>query len=59
MNGRIKVELLKVVTGTVTPKGLAISSGLNGTERGVLYAGGFLNPGETVKVKVAKAGDPR
>jgi len=59
VNKDSKVERRKVTTGTVTPKGLAINSGLQGTERVVLYAGGFLNPGETVKVKVAKAGDPR
>jgi HlyD family secretion protein len=54
-----KVERLNVTTGTVTPKGLAISSGLRGDERVVLFAGGFLNPGETVKVKVAQAGTTR
>ncbi len=43
------------MTGTVTPNDLAISGGLQGDERVVLFAGGFLNPGETVKVNVMKA----
>ncbi|MCK0129830.1 efflux RND transporter periplasmic adaptor subunit [Erythrobacter sp. F6033] len=38
-----------VTTGMVTPDGLAITEGLSGTEQVVLRAGGFLNPGETVK----------
>ena len=37
-----------VVTGMVTPDGIAITEGLTGTEAIVLRAGGFLNPGETV-----------
>ncbi|PLK25369.1 efflux RND transporter periplasmic adaptor subunit [Porphyrobacter sp. TH134] len=37
-----------VKTGAVTANGIAITEGLNGTERVVLRAGGFLNPGETV-----------
>lgn len=55
VNSKNKVERRDVVTGTVTPNGLAISSGLKGDERVVLFAGGFLNPGETVKVNLAKA----
>jgi HlyD family secretion protein len=43
-----------VKPGDVTPNGIAITEGLNGTERVVLYAGGFLNPGETVKPKLIK-----
>jgi HlyD family secretion protein len=43
-----KVERRAVKTGTVSPKGIPIIEGLNGTERVVLFAGGFLNPGETV-----------
>ncbi|QFT76289.1 efflux RND transporter periplasmic adaptor subunit [Erythrobacter sp. THAF29] len=38
-----------VKTGMVTPEGIAITEGLTGNERVVLYSGGFLNPGETVK----------
>ncbi len=54
-----KVQRREVTTGTVTPNGLAITSGLKGDERVVLFAGGFLNPGETVKVNVAKPGTTR
>jgi len=38
----------EVKTGAVTKNGIAITEGLSGTERVVLRAGGFLNPGETV-----------
>lgn len=53
-----KVERRDVTTGTVTPRGIAIASGITGKERVVLYAGGFLNPGETVRPQMqgAKAG---
>lgn len=44
-----KVERREVKTGLVTDKGIAVISGLTGKERVVLRAGGFLNPGETVK----------
>jgi len=47
-----KVERRQVTTGAVTSRGLAITSGLTGKERVVLYAGGFLNPGETVRPKL-------
>jgi HlyD family secretion protein len=43
-----KVERRAITTGDVTEKGIAISSGLSGDEHVVMYAGGFLNPGETV-----------
>lgn len=43
-----------VKTGAVTPQGLAITEGLTGTERVVLRAGGFLNPGETVNPQPLK-----
>ncbi len=49
-----KVERRAVKTGVVTQKGLAIIEGLDGTERVVLYAGGFLNAGETVNPKLQK-----
>ena len=49
-----KVVRRAVKTGTVTEKGLAIIFGLDGTERVVLYAGGFLNAGETVNPKLLK-----
>lgn len=43
-----------IKTGIVTPKGIAITGGLDGTERVVLFAGGFLNPGEVVTPKLQK-----
>jgi HlyD family secretion protein len=43
-----------VVVGSVSSAGLSITSGLNGTEKVVLRAGGFLNPGETVRPEVQK-----
>lgn len=44
-----KVVRRDVVIGSVSATGLSIASGLNGTERVVLRAAGFLNPGQTVK----------
>jgi RND family efflux transporter MFP subunit len=49
-----KVVRRSVTTGPVTAAGIAIASGLAGTERVVLRAGGFLNPGELVKPVVQK-----
>jgi RND family efflux transporter MFP subunit len=43
-----------VKTGAVTKNGIAITGGLSGTERVVLRAGGFLNPGETVNPQPLK-----
>lgn len=47
-----KVARRAIKAGPVSEKGIAILQGLDGTEKVVLYAGGFLNPGETVKVKL-------
>ena len=52
-----KVERRGVTTGLVTANGIAIVSGLTGQERVVLRAGGFLNPGEKVKPRAARAGE--
>jgi len=41
-----------VKTGMVTGQGIAVTSGLSGTERVVLRAGGFLNDGDKVKAKL-------
>ncbi|HVR89964.1 MAG TPA: efflux RND transporter periplasmic adaptor subunit [Novosphingobium sp.] len=49
-----KIERRNVKTGIVTERGLAVISGLAGTERVVLRAGGFLSPGESVKPKLTK-----
>ena len=40
-----------VTTGGVTANGISITEGLNGREAVVIYAGGFLSPGDKVKVK--------
>ena len=49
-----KVKQRPVKVGPVTANGLIIEEGLDGTERVVLYAGGFLNPGETINPKLLK-----
>lgn len=48
VNEENKATRVAVVTGMVTPAGIAITEGLTGDESIVLRAGGFLNPGETV-----------
>jgi HlyD family secretion protein len=49
-----KVERRPVKVGSVTASGIPIMEGLSGTERVVLFAGGFLNPGETVNPTTKK-----
>ncbi len=49
-----KAERRPVKTGLITDKGIAIIEGINGSERIVLRAGGFLSPGETVNPTVVK-----
>lgn len=44
-----KVERRAIETGIVLANGIAIPKGLDGSEQVVLRAGGFLNPGETVR----------
>ena len=44
-----------VKTGTVTPNGIAVIEGLQGTEQVVLRAGGFLNPGDKVRPQRQKS----
>lgn len=48
-----KVARRPVKTGAVVADGIAVVEGLKGTERVVLRAGGFLQPGETVNPKLA------
>ena len=50
-----KVERRKVKTGMITDKGIAIAEGLSGSERVVLRAGGFLQPGEAVQPRLSNA----
>ena len=52
-----KIERKAITTGGVTAEGVSVASGLVGTEKIVLFAGGFLNPGETVNPKVQKKDD--
>lgn len=49
-----KAERRDVKTGPIVPGGVVVTEGLSGTEQVVLRAGGFLQPGETIKPVVAK-----
>ncbi|WP_066658887.1 MULTISPECIES: efflux RND transporter periplasmic adaptor subunit [unclassified Sphingomonas] len=49
LNAKDEAERRAVTTGDVSDTGVAITSGLDGTERVVLTAGAFLNPGQKVK----------
>lgn len=51
-----RVERRAVTTGVVTDEGIAVTSGLQGGERVVLRAGGFLNPTDKVKPVAASGG---
>lgn len=51
-NNKVQQRLVKL--GPVTANGLVIEQGLDGSERVVLYAGGFLNPDETINPKLLK-----
>ena len=44
-----KVEKRRVTLGPIGEKDVAIATGLNGTERVVVSAGAFLNPGQQIK----------
>ncbi len=48
VNGESRVERRNVKTGIVTDEGIAIVAGLDGSERVVARAGGFLNVGDRV-----------
>lgn len=49
-----KAQRRAVKTGEVSQRGIAVMEGLNGRERIVLRAGGFLNPGDKVQPVLAK-----
>ena len=49
-----KVSHRRVKTGLVTSDGVSIVDGLSGSEKIVLFAGSFLNPGESVIPKMQK-----
>jgi RND family efflux transporter MFP subunit len=50
-----KVQRRAVKTGDVTAQGIVVIEGLSGTERLVMRAGGFLNPGDAVRPVAASA----
>ena len=50
-----KIEKRAIKVGTVTDGGVSVASGLNGTEKVVVLAGAFLNPGDKVKPVLQKS----
>lgn len=48
------IQRRPVTVGTVTDDGVSIASGLTGSERVVVLAGAFLNPGDKVKPVIQK-----
>ncbi|MBW8783890.1 MAG: efflux RND transporter periplasmic adaptor subunit [Novosphingobium sp.] len=54
VNRNDRVERRPVKTGTVLDAGIAVTEGLTGTERVVLRAGAFLNPGDKVHPVMAR-----
>jgi len=54
LDGQDKAQRRNVTTGEVSDAGVAVTSGLTGTERVVLTAGAFLNPGQKVIPKLTK-----
>jgi RND family efflux transporter MFP subunit len=55
LNAKNEAERRAITTGEVSDAGVAISSGLSGTERVVVTAGAFLNPGQKVIPVMQKA----
>jgi hypothetical protein len=51
-----RVERRGVTTGIVTAEGIAVTSGLTGSERVIERAGQFLNEGDKVNPAAAGAG---
>ena len=54
LNAKDEAERRAITTGDVSDAGVAIPSGLQGTERVVVTAGAFLNPGQKVKPNLTK-----
>ncbi|WP_423605710.1 efflux RND transporter periplasmic adaptor subunit [Sphingomonas sp. MS122] len=54
LNAKDEAERRPITTGDVSDTGVAITSGLNGTERVVITAGAFLNPGQKVRPNLTK-----
>lgn len=55
VDDRNQIQRRPVKVGTVTDGGVSIASGLAGTEKVVVLAGAFLNPGDKVKPVVQKS----
>lgn len=55
VDNKNQIQRRPVKVGTVTDDGVSIASGLDGTERVVVLAGAFLNPGDKVKPVVQKS----
>ncbi len=55
VDGANKTVRRDVKVGEVSDAGVSIAGGLTGTERVVLSAGAFLNPGQTVKPQLQKS----
>ena len=55
VDGKNQIRRRPVKVGTVTDGGVSIASGLTGTEKVVVLAGAFLNPGDKVKPVVQKS----
>lgn len=51
VNGKNVVERRDIKVGQVSAQGVSIMSGLNGSERVIALAGGFLTPGQKVEPK--------
>lgn len=54
LNAKDEAQRRPITTGDVSDAGVAITSGLNGTERVVITAGAFLNPGQKVRPNLTK-----
>ena len=50
-----KVERRAIKTGLVTANGIVIAQGLDGTEKVVERAGGFLSPGDEIRPRLASS----
>ena len=55
INGKNEVERRSIKIGSVEDRGVTIAEGISGSERVVLSAGPFLNPGQKVKPQLQAA----
>jgi len=58
VNAKNVVERRNIKVGQVSAVGVSIASGLNGSERVVSLAGGFLNPGQKVSPRLERGAAP-